>query len=173
MINISRIGSFHIWPNQTRVRHIDKISEIKKEHIFDDTIKTTHHLIDCSKTPFIGTGVYLDKQYHKILFEWNPEKVYLLNGSFKNIHDAFHEFRKESVLLNANVLDYLLAHTWLIPNKWRHILVFFCGTIYGCHNHLFVRCLNYDAINDIWYAHLIPFYGKWNDECMFIISTVK
>ena len=32
--------------------------------------------------------------------------------------------------MNANVLDYLLAHPELIPEDWKNKYVFFWGTIY-------------------------------------------
>lgn len=50
--------------------------------------------------------------------------------------------------LNANVLDFLLAHQDLIPDSWkmdsrkRPLFIFFWGTVYrGPGKRLFVRCL--------------------------------
>ncbi|HEY4477351.1 MAG TPA: hypothetical protein VJB56_01875 [Candidatus Paceibacterota bacterium] len=63
-------------------------------------------------------------------------------------------------MLNANVLDYLLAHPDFIPEWWKGKAVFFWGTIYrNSYGNLCVRYLcfygdrwdwNYDWLGIDW-----------------------
>ena len=53
-------------------------------------------------------------------------------------------------VLNANVLDYLLAHRELIPEEWKGNAIFFWGPIYRLSGgDLCVRCLYWD--DDAWH----------------------
>ena len=58
-----------------------------------------------------------------------------------------NKLRKELAnkdVLNANVLDYLLAHPELIPEEWKGKLIFFWGTIYrDSDGRLYVRYLRW------------------------------
>ena len=60
------------------------------------------------------------------------------------------KIRGKSVF-NANLLDYLLAHPYLIPSEWKSQRIFFWGTIY---NELgggpCIRCLHWHV--DSWYS---------------------
>src|SRR3989344_5319984 len=56
-------------------------------------------------------------------------------------------------VLNANILDYLLANPQLIPEEWKGKAVFFWGTIYRyrhSYGHLFVRYLYWDGEQWLW-----------------------
>ena len=60
--------------------------------------------------------------------------------------------------LNANVLDYLLAHPELIPEEWKGKAVFFWGTIYRrSDGGLYVRCLYWGGSKWRW-------HGRWLDN---------
>ncbi len=175
MTDISRIGGSNILPNLTKINHTN-VSEVKKRS-GGDIVEITHHMIDRSKTPFRGVDdVYYLKEHNsnEKWFEWNFEKIHLFGGNFQNIHHALREAQKEIVLLNANVLDYLLIHSELNSSKWKHFSVFFCGTIYGNYKHLsFVRCLRYDVVDNAWHSHFVPLGDKWDDKLMFIISVAE
>ncbi|PIZ99774.1 MAG: hypothetical protein COX77_00545 [Candidatus Komeilibacteria bacterium CG_4_10_14_0_2_um_filter_37_10] len=60
-----------------------------------------------------------------------------------------NDLRKEIVsplVLNANVLDWLLDHPELIPEEWKRKYIFFWGTIYrGSDDNLYVRYLIWDG----------------------------
>ena len=94
------------------------------------------HIIDCDATPYLPEG-WKGTVYHKKggMFEWNLAKVYLhlspnqQDGKTIKGHNLRKELENEPVL-NANVLDYLLAHPELIPEEWKGKAVFFWGTIY-------------------------------------------
>ena len=61
-------------------------------------------------------------------------------------------------VLNANVLDYLLAHPELIPEEWKGKCLFFWGTIYRRSNgHLYVRFL-------YWFGDRWRWVGGWLDD---------
>jgi hypothetical protein len=70
-----------------------------------------------------------------------------------------NKLRKElasKLVLNANVLDYLLAHTELIPEEWKGKYVFFWGTIYlYSGGRLYVRCLYWRG-------------DRWNWDCFWL-----
>lgn len=54
-------------------------------------------------------------------------------------------------MLNANVLEYLLAHPDLIPEEWKGKAVFFWGTIYrDSDGGLYVRYLYWSGVRWSW-----------------------
>jgi hypothetical protein len=63
----------------------------------------------------MGTFHYLSKEQKK--------------GSIIVVRDLRKELNGK-LILNANVLDYLLAHPELIPEEWKGKYIFFWGTIY-------------------------------------------
>ncbi|MFA6253597.1 MAG: hypothetical protein WC687_05055 [Patescibacteria group bacterium] len=105
------------------------------------------HLIDCDAAPFQPNGWSVEKHIKAGQFEWNPTKVklYLAKSQKPGKLVEGNKLRKElegQLVLNANVLDYLLAHPELIPDEWKGKAIFFWGTIYrNADGHLFVRYL--------------------------------
>ena len=101
-------------------------------------IKPIQYLIDCDLLPSGGT-IYRNIKGGKFIFNLNNIKLELIIGtkigSFAN---------NEKKCLNANVLDYLLAHTELIPESWKDKYIVFRGTTYldGSDN-FYVRCLRW------------------------------
>jgi len=85
--------------------------------------------------------------------DFDPAQVlfHLSTGQMGDKSIKGNELRKELAdepVLNANVLDYLLAHSDLIPEEWKTdtkgntCYIFFWGTIYRYSDgRLFVRCL--------------------------------
>lgn len=64
-------------------------------------------------------------------------------------------------VLNACVLDYLLAHPEFIPNEWKGMRVFFWGTIYrNSAGSLIVRYLSWNG--DKWYWDRRYTTSDWN-----------
>lgn len=108
------------------------------------------HIINTDKKPFCPNGWEVVEHRKAGKLEWNPEKVRLhsepeqekgyLNGN------TLRERLKDKPVLNANVLDYLLKHTELIPEDWKDKYVYFWGTIYrDSGGHLSVRCLGWSG----------------------------
>ncbi len=114
-----------------------------------ETAKVPEHIIDLDAAPF--TPRYWSVEEHRKggQFKWNPDfvELYLSNkqksGGFIS-YTKLREEIKDKLILNANVLDYLLAHPYLIPERWKHINVVFWGTVYrNQDNRLSVRYLSW------------------------------
>jgi len=110
------------------------------------------HLIDCNKAPFVPEGfVGVESHTRFGLLEWNPAQVefYISLECRRRYLAAVTGFflrdeLRSKVVLNANVLDYLLANQGLIPEDWEAD-TFFWGTIYermdGDQRAPCVRCM--------------------------------
>ena len=119
------------------------------------------HPIDTDTVPFAPSGVTVAEHRKGGVFKWDPVKRYPLYVSRKRKKGYIggHDLRKELLdkpVMNANVLDYLLAHPELIPEEWKGKFIFFWGTIY-CHSDgdLYVRFL-----------HWIGFKWRWRCRCL-------
>lgn len=130
-------------------------------------VTITKHIIDCDADPIVPDGWEVVEHQEGGQFEWDSAKVALyLSDKQKSGVIEGNELRKElksQRVLNANVLDYLLAHPHLIPEEWRGKLVFFWGTIYwgtiyrSAHGSLYVRCL-------LWRGDGWRWNGRWLDD---------
>lgn len=100
------------------------------------------HLIDCDAGPFVPKGWKVEehKKGGQFVFD-HPAQVtlYLSKNQQGGKCIEGHKLRKELAdepVLNANVLDYLLKNTRLIPEDWKEDekgntrYIFFWGTIY-------------------------------------------
>lgn len=105
-------------------------------------------VIDCYADPLLPSG-WKGVEYHKkggqLKLDLSKIKLHLspnqMNGKYVEGNKLRKELATEPVL-NANILDYLLAHPELIPEDWKGKYVFFWGTIYrNSHGRLCVRCL--------------------------------
>ena len=126
------------------------------------------HIIDCDTDPFIPDGWSVEDHTKGGQLEWNPEKIQLWlsksqkDGGYIEGNKLRKELKSQSVL-NANVLDYLLANPHLIPEEWKGKYVCFWGTIYRSRSgRLIVRYLcwrgggwdwDYDWLGDVWDDH--------------------
>jgi hypothetical protein len=124
-------------------------------------IVISKHLIDCDANPFVPEGWKVEQHRKGGQLEWNPERIalYLSKGQQDGKYIGGHKLRKEledKPVLNACVLDYLLAHPDLIPESWKGKVVFFWGTIYrSADGGLYVRCLYWDG-------------GRWSWDCLWL-----
>lgn len=96
--------------------------------------QTTKHVIDCDTAPFIPRGLEVHNHIKGGQLEWNPQKVMLYLPEKQKTgwvigFKIYDEIMRQPVL-NANVLDYLLQHTELIPEEWEEKEIHFWGTIY-------------------------------------------
>jgi hypothetical protein len=117
------------------------------------------HAIDCDADPFIPDGWIVLPEDHfpnrvKGIFIWDPTKVSLYLSKHQKGHDYLSgndlcEELKNKPVLNACVLDYLLANPHLIPEEWERKLILFWGTIYSNPND--GRCVRF----------LYGFRGAW------------
>jgi len=106
-------------------------------------------IVDCDAQPFVPEGWTVEehkkmgqmklKKKGEELFLNGQKLVFLSKRQVKGKSIVGHELRKElgnETVLNANVLDHLLAHPELIPDSWKkdaednYRYIFFWGTIY-------------------------------------------
>lgn len=121
-------------------------------------IKCIEYLIDTDAAPFIPVGWSVRKHMVDGLWIWNPNSVELfLSRRQKKDYEIGTDLLKVissqegKRILNANVLDYLLAHPELIPESWRGKSVFFWGTIYRIlGGECYVRYLFWDGLKWSW-----------------------
>jgi len=121
------------------------------------------YVIDCDKDPFIPEGWTVVEHKKMGQLEWDPTRIrfYLSKKQMKGKHHIEgNKLRKELAsmpVLNANVLDSLLARPGLIPEEWKKDengnarFVFFWGTIYrDSADRLRVRSLHFDDTQWVW-----------------------
>ena len=124
-------------------------------------LKVINHIIDCSTPPLIPyDGWKVEEHVTGKSFTWDPTKVRLhlsknqMDGKTIEGNKLSKEL-KDLPVMNANVLDYLLDHPYLIPEEWKGNAVFFWGTIYrNSGDDLCVRCL-------IWGGGRWKQHGRW------------
>jgi hypothetical protein len=122
------------------------------------------YIIDCDAAPFVPSG-WKGVEQHQTggSFAWDPKAVEFYRSKFqqhgKHIRgEKLRDELRDKPVLNANVLDYLLAHPHLIPEEWKHDeqgrtrYIFFWGTIYrGSAGSACVRYLSWDGGRWLWY----------------------
>lgn len=135
-------------------------------------VSVIKHLIDCDTAPFCP-DIWTVEDHHKdgqLVFDPANIQLYLCNGQMDGRSIEGHKLRKELAkmhVMNANVLDYLVAHPELIPDSWKtnkngntHYIYFF-GTIYrnGC-GRLYVRFLYWRGCR--WQWNFLWLGGNFN-----------
>lgn len=146
----------------------------------------TKHVIDLDAYPFTPAAWRVKRHSKGGLLEWDPDAITLYTSKrqrerkFVTGIQFLAELAEKSIagrsILNANVLDYLLADPGLIPDGWkydeqeriRHI--FFPGTIYGCpSNETYVRCLAWFSNRWSWSCDMIE--CDWGiDGCVALLT---
>jgi hypothetical protein len=138
-------------------------------------IRTRHktHIVDLNARPFTPRGWIIKHHQQGGYFRWNPNAVKLHLPAIQSCSDAitgellFYELSKETLLFNANLLDFLLRHTYLIPEEWKvdeygyTRYIFFWGTIYGDKDKFSkIRYLYWDGYD--WKSGLYWIGFDWN-----------
>ena len=119
------------------------------------------HVIDTDVAPFIPDGFSLESHIGHGLWKYDFSLIELfLSKEQKKSYQVGNELYKaikavkalkDKIALNANVLDYLLAHQELIPESWKGKLIFFWGTIYrDSFGALCVRYLGWNGSSWSW-----------------------
>lgn len=111
-------------------------------------VKPIDHVINCDIDPFVPEDWRVERHRNSGLMRWEPKKVKLHlspNQQGGNVivgNKLRVELANILLVLNANVLDYLLKNPHLIPEEWKGQVIFFWGTIYcGDDGLLYVRNL--------------------------------
>jgi len=145
-----------------------KLADVRDVLLGRSEIKPAEHVIDCDADPFVPEGWKVEEHKKSGKVKWSKEliQLYLSAGQKDGKCIEGNKLRKELAVkpvLNANVLDYLLAHTELIPEEWKGKYVFFWGTIYrDSDGSLGVRCLYWD--DDRWSWSCIWLGDDFHDD---------
>lgn len=119
-------------------------------------IKYPEYIIDCDAAPFIPEGWTVEEHKKGGIWKFDTSRISLyISKDQKNGNIVGNEVQKELkglAVMNANVLDYLLAHPELIPEEWkRGKIILFWGTIYrDSAGELSVRNLSWDGGRWYW-----------------------
>ena len=113
----------------------DKLGQFKQVLLGYATITVVEHAIDCDVQPYTPDGWSVEDHQKGGVWKWDVSQVelYLADSQKNGKSIPGHELRKDLAkkpVMNANVLDYLLANPHLIPEEWKDKSVFFWGTIY-------------------------------------------
>jgi len=138
----------------------DEIKQLCEGNILADVRRVLHnhaaitaveHIIDCDADPFVPNGWKVEEHQKGGQFKFDAAQMrfFLAEGQQNGKVLEGNKLRSELAgkpVLNANVLDYLLAHPHLIPEEWKGKAIFFWGTIYrSSDDNLHVRCLCWDG----------------------------
>jgi len=124
------------------------------------------YIIDCDVDPYIPNNLKIEEHIKGGQLQWNTEEVELYlcdkqkSGSIEG--NKLRKKLKGKFVLNACVLDYLLANPQLIPESWKGKYIFFWGTIYrNSDGSLYVRCL-------YWIGGEWRWSGCWLDDRWYV-----
>lgn len=124
----------------TKLRQLKDLSKIKD--IVSKRAYLAYHYIDTDKDPETPMGCEIFRHQPEGMFQFDKEKISIIELRATTVEDFLEKF-VELKALNANVLDYLLDHSDIIPRDWCRN-VFFPGTVYltdnGYHSIRFLHC---------------------------------
>jgi hypothetical protein len=124
------------------------------------------HVIDCDADPHVPNGWQVEGHKKGGRLEWLPEKVELYLSHKQQIGacikgDKLLVELESLPVLNARVLDDLMANPQLIPEQWKGRHVYFWGTIYRHPSgDLRVRFLYWLGEQWNWFYYRLS--GDWN-----------
>ncbi|MBT3231005.1 hypothetical protein HN358_04495 [Candidatus Uhrbacteria bacterium] len=140
---------------------------------FDNVPVERLPIIDCDAMPFIPNGWSAVEHRKGGQIEFDPSKIVLhLESEQQRSTIVGNELRKRlegQPVMNANVLDHLLANTRLIPEDWkadeqgRIRCIYFWGTIYrDSGGRLYVRYLCWNDGQWRWYCSWLD--DPWDSQ---------
>ncbi len=133
-------------------------------------------IVDLDAAPFIPKGWKLESHKKGGQFAWDSAQVTLHLEAGQQGGNAMkgtdlQKALEDKPVLNANALDFLLAHPELIPESWKDKYVFFWGTVYrfsdGC---LCVRYLRWDGAGWGWRAYWFECGWRGQDPAAVLAS---
>ena len=139
----------------------------------DTEVMIKNHIINCDIDPYLPDGWEIEEHIKGGEFHWNLDnvKLHLCDEQEQGFIEG-NKLRKKlktQPILNACVLDYLLANPQLIPEEWKGKYVFFWGTIYRhSDGDLYVRYLCW--LGDRWGWNDDWLDGYWDDNNPAVVS---
>lgn len=160
---------------------MDALQDIVEGHFGTAAKGGLRRLIDCDASPWCPRDWKVEKHKRGGQLEFDPSKVelYLSKSQQGERTIEGHKLRKEfkgKQMMNACVLDHLLANTGLIPEGWkkdergrpRHI--YFWDTVYRVSSGgLYARCLCW--VVDGWSCFYNCLDDQWNDSSPAAVSA--
>ncbi len=140
-------------PRRSPNQKIQELREFLEGALRNEQIPVIEHFVDCDGLPTIPKNLRIEEHKKRDHIKLDISSVHLSLSlqQMKRETEKGDELRKLMAAdspLNANVLDYLLAHTELIPEEWKKDsrddsrCIYFWGTIYGdAGPSLYVRYL--------------------------------
>lgn len=132
------------------------------------------------KPPFNGAQIEYHKKTGKIILDFSKLYFYLSDKQKNDSSVGGHKLRKElkgKNVMNAWVLDFLLANPHLIPESWKKDengktrFIYFWGTIFrDSYGDLYVSCLYFHG--GIWQTDYDYLDNGWNG-CNPALLSVK
>lgn len=139
-------------------------------------IETVTHLIDSDAAPMIPNGWKVEEHKKGGQLTFDVSKVGLYISTRQTEDDKWiggNDLRKELAdkpVLNANVLDYMLAHPELILDVWKGKHLFFWGTIYrDSGDNLCVRYLCFLDGRWLWDYYWLG--NRWDSSSPAAVSA--
>lgn len=130
---------------------------------FDSLPQTgLNRIMDCDAQPYVPDGWTIEEHQKGGEIEFDPKKVEFhlspnQTGDKSVNGKKLREELKGKKVLNACVLDHLMANTGLIPESWKQDengntrYIYFWGTVYRYSDgNLCVRCLYWDGGQWLW-----------------------
>jgi hypothetical protein len=139
----------------------NKLAEVRDILLGKREIREAEYVVDCDAQPFVPEGWEMEEYKKGGQVKWAPGiiELYLSKKQTGGKCVVGNELRKELAdkpVLNANVLDFILAHLELIPEEWKGKYIYFWGTVYRSPDgSLYVRFLYWSG-------------GRWNWDCYWL-----
>lgn len=151
-------------------------------------------IIDCDVKPFEPNGLTVAPKSDQLpnrvrgQFVFDPAKIRIhLSTNQQGVKYILGILLKKELagepVFPANLLDFYLANSHLIPEEWKGKEVFFWGTIYhDSYGNLYVRSLLYfggayhsdyrQLVSIRWYPNYFQLVGDWrgNDPAVLRVS---
>ncbi len=141
----------------------------------------TSDIVDCDEVPSIPSGLTIAKEEHQVQSRVrglvNPREVEFYSdqrqGQTSCLRgDLLKEALEGQPVMPANLLDWYLAHSGVIPESWKDQLVFFWGTIYADGGgRLYVRCLGWNG--DHWCEDYRRLGRGWRAHSPALVSASR
>lgn len=124
------------------------------------------HIIDCDSAPYVPEGweVFEHIKGGQLIWRLSEVELYLCRYQKTGKIEGWDLRRvlQGIPIMNANVLDYLLANQHLIPEEWSDKHLFFWGTIYrssrGSRRKYHVRWLSRGVDKWAWCSDYLSSY---------------